>query len=198
MVETNFCPLIYRMATFAVCVRIILFVNQRTMDVVMTINTIDSDISEFPAFLFFMTDKTRCCQVCPFEMKIGFVMPFNRKGGCRKTFCAVAVGTILRYFLFRELSLVVIIVAIGTTTVAQVVGKLRFMTFLTIHIFVHVFQLEIGIVVVKGRHGFDNMKRLFAVALGTVLAKFIVVLIGMAACTRSKLNPRKLLKLLAI
>jgi len=107
-------------------------------------------------------------------------------------------GTIRRYSLFCKLPLVIIGMAIGATAVADMVGKLRFMAFFTIHRPVFVFQLEIGLVMVEGGQRFNDMEGLFVVAFCAIHAEFAVVDIFVAVCAGSKSNTGKFRELTTV
>jgi hypothetical protein len=117
MVKINFTPSIAVMAAFTTFLLIKSLVKVRFMDVIMAIDTTDTDLPETPFVTLFMTGKTGGCQVGTCQLKCSLVMPFNGKVGPLKTKSAVTIGTIGRTALNGKLLIMVICMTIGTSIV---------------------------------------------------------------------------------
>jgi len=64
MIKFNIIPFAQIMAGFAICFRIVFVTYKGLMNVLMAVLTAFTNFFKFPFLLFFMTGKTRRCQVC--------------------------------------------------------------------------------------------------------------------------------------
>ncbi len=152
VVELNFCPFVHIVAVSATGFSIILFIDVGLVNIIMTVSTFTAGNFEIPFFFFSMADKTRCGHVRTFQLKAcAVVLPdAERKRG--KTRCGVTISAIgYMPVLFYKLTFVVILVAIRTAAVAEVVCQFCFVTCFAVHRPVLVLQFEIGFVVVERR-----------------------------------------------
>jgi hypothetical protein len=74
MVKRNFAPGCGFMAGIAVLVRVILFLEERTVNVLVAVGTANSDVFETPFGLFPVTGKTGCGQVGILQPEAACVM----------------------------------------------------------------------------------------------------------------------------
>jgi hypothetical protein len=145
-----------------------------------------------------MAGYTRCGQMSAIQYKITLVVLLNRKSELSKTFHAMAFITIPDVSLLHQLSPVVIVVAIGATTVQQFFGIAAGMACIAINPPVLPFQRIVGQVVVKSINVFDFMKRFFGMAGAAIVSKFVIVHILMAGIAICKTKVGKLLKSLSV
>ena len=118
MVELQFFPRTGIMANCAFLIRIKLFRNKSFVYIGMTIDTSFANVSEFPvATIFIVTFSARCCQMCSIELEFGFIVAFHCKFRRFKTKIAVAGITVGCNTFIVKLSVMFILMAIGTTSV---------------------------------------------------------------------------------
>jgi len=123
------------------------------MDILMTISAPDSDLPETPFLLLFMTCDTGSCQVGSLQFEIPVIMLLNRIESVGKSFCAMAIRTILHIPLPGELSFMIIGMAIHATIMFQGNHKIIFVTGFTWQVLMFVLQRVIGPGVVKSCTG---------------------------------------------
>lgn len=200
VVKTDITPTRFGMAAFTGFLRVIFFVDVRLMNIFMAIYTTVSDICEFPALLriFFMTGKTRCCQVGSVEFEVARIVPFDGIGRLVETKNSMAIGAIGHNTRFLKISLVIIGVAIGATACPNGIGVVGFMTFFAINIPVFAFQFIIGFIMIESVDALDLVERLLGMAVGTILPELVFMNIFMAVDAALVLNTFENLKLPAV
>jgi len=77
MVEPYLAPGFHIVAALAIVFRIVFCVEEIFVYVGMTINTVNSDLTEIPFFLFFMAGNTRCSKMRPGKLKVAVIMLLN-------------------------------------------------------------------------------------------------------------------------
>jgi hypothetical protein len=112
MVEFNFTPPVACMATLTACFLVILLIQVRLMDILMTIHACFTNLPETPLVLFLVADKTGRCQVCTLQLKSGLVMPLNGEVRPFKAQGGMAIGTIRCVALTDKLLIMVICMAV--------------------------------------------------------------------------------------
>jgi hypothetical protein len=128
MIKGHFAPPVAVMTIHTFRFRIIFGIEDRLMDILMAIVTLDPYIPEAPLIILFMTCETGRCQVRARQFKGSFIMHFNGKPGLLKSMDGMTFRTIGCPLLSRELLFVIINVAIRTPAVFKVGCISCFMT----------------------------------------------------------------------
>ncbi len=77
MIKLNITPIIAAVATLTAFFRVILLIQVRFMDIIMTIDTFFANLPETPFGILFMTGETGSSQVSTGELEIALIMPLN-------------------------------------------------------------------------------------------------------------------------
>jgi hypothetical protein len=193
VIKVNFTPFIAAMAALTGSFPVIFFIQEKFMDIIMAIDTADTNLSETPFVILFMTGKTGCGQVGAFQLKFSLVMPFNGKIGPFKAKGAMTIGTVRRTALIGKLFFVVIGMAIGTSMVFDRRCIPGFMAAGASNILMFSSQGKIGQGMVEITYLLDPSEGFFGMAFTAVLPEFIIMNILVATCAIFKCYTCKLL-----
>jgi hypothetical protein len=198
MVKINFTPPVVRVATLTAGFPVIFFIQVRLMDILVTIHAGLADIPETPFVFLLVTGKAGRGQVRAAELKSrlimhldGVVRPVKAKGG-------MAAGAILPAAFPDKLAFMVICVAVVAMLIPDGPGIPAFMTAGTGHILVFSHQGIVGPGMVEVIQLLDPVEGYFRMALGALLAEFIIVHILVAGSAVCKGNTGKLLHFLTV
>lgn len=198
MIKANLAPAAFFVATFTTGLWIKLLIQVGLMNVFMTIDATTANIPEVPFYRSLMAGKAGRGQVGPVQGKPAGVMLFNGKTRAGKSFIRMAIGAVGLFFRGGKLILVVVVVAIHTFVMRKRIRIACFMAGIAIDITMFPLQLKVGEGMVEIGRLFYRMKRHFGMALDAVLAKAVVVDVGMTAGAIVVGNTRKFLEFLAI
>lgn len=193
MVKINFTPTVARMATFTTRFLIILLIQVRLMDILMTIHACFAYLPETPLACLFMAGKTGRCQVCTLQLKPGLVMPLNGKVRPFKAQGGMAIGTIGPVAITDKLLIMVICMAVMAIFIFDRPAIPAFMAAGTGNILMFPHQRIAGPGMVEIFQLLDPPEGYFRMALNTILSEFIIVHIPVAGSTVAKLHTGKLL-----
>jgi len=126
MIKTDAGPPRFIVAMLTTGFRIKFLTDKGFVDILVAIDATGPYIPKAPLVLFFMAGNAGCGKMSSFQLKRSGIVLFNSKGRTRKSFCGMASRAISYHTPVCELTLMVILVAVGATVMPERVGKIGF------------------------------------------------------------------------
>jgi hypothetical protein len=186
MIKGYFAPFVAAVAIYTARFRIVFVLQDRLMNVFMTIVAGDSYLPEAPSVIFLMTTETGSCQVRTSQLKGALVMHFNGKSGLLKSLEGMAFRTIGGTVLCHELFFMIISVAINTPAVPDIFCIACFMATGTCYRLMPALKGVTGKGMIKSIHTLYLVKGYFRMTFRTGLSESIFMNILVAICTFSE------------
>lgn len=158
MIEHYIMPAFSRMAYSAVFPGIIFFIKIRIVDIFMAIMATDPNAPEIPPVGFFMADKTGGGNMCSLKGENALVVLFNGIGEQVKTPRIMAGGTVRANTVFLKLSVMIILMAIGTTVMFQRIRQGCFVARFAGYCFMLVFKFISSFIMIEIVQSQDGME----------------------------------------
>lgn len=127
MVKFNIRPCRRVMAGIAVVVGIILFIQVTDVNVFMAIGTLQPNVFKAPFILLLMTGETGCCKMRILQFECPCIMLLHGERCIPEAKCCMTGRAIGTEAILRQLTFMVILMAIGTFCMFHRIGHIVFM-----------------------------------------------------------------------